>query len=52
MELTHTGTWVPVEKSKKEQNFEVQNELYKKYKKLNDLKPQNIEKQFEVRRKN
>lgn len=51
MELTHTGTWVPVEKAKKEQDFEVQNELYKKYKKLNDLKPQNIEKQFEVRRK-
>lgn len=50
MELTHSGTWVSVEKGKT--NFEVQNELYKKYKKLNDLKPQNIEKQFEVRRKN
>ena len=53
MELTSAGSWIPVEKEKSNAaDFEAQNELYKKYKKLDEIKKHNIEKQFEVRRKN
>ena len=54
MELSSSGNWSLISKDKKTSsaNFEVQNELYKKYKRLNDIKKQNLEKQFEVRRKN
>ena len=39
------------EKDKKDESYQTQFELYKYYKKLDDSKPQNTEKQFEVRRK-
>ena len=51
MELSQTGSWTPVEKNKKDDSYQTQFELYKYYKKLDDSKPQNTEKQFEVRRK-
>ena len=51
MELSQTGSWTPVEKDKKDESYQTQFELYKYYKKLDDSKPQNTEKQFEVRRK-
>lgn len=65
MELQQNGSWKNVEaavlavpseregRGKKAEPFEAQAELYKKYKKLNESRPKNLnpEKQFEVRRK-
>ncbi|MBQ7969832.1 MAG: polyphosphate kinase 1 [Treponema sp.] len=51
MELTSSGSWIPVEKDKKAENYQTQFELYKFYKKLDDAKPKHKENQFEVRRK-
>ena len=51
MELTQNGSWLPVQKDKKDESYQTQFELYKYYKKLDDSKPQTTEKQFEVRRK-
>ncbi len=51
MELLSNGSWAEVERGKKDQPFQAQAELYKKYKKLDEKKPKSPEKQFEVRRK-
>lgn len=51
MELKSDGSWEPIRHSKKSSPFEAQSELYKKYKRLNEKRPKNAEKQFEVRRK-
>jgi len=51
MELKSNGSWEPVEKGKKDEPVQAQEVLYKKYKKLDDARPQETEKQFEVRRK-
>ena len=51
MELKSDGSWEPIRHSKKSSPFEAQSELYKKYKRLNEKRPKNTEKQFEVRRK-
>jgi len=51
LELSSNGSWSPVEKGKKESSFQAQAELYKKYRKLDENRPKNNEKQFEVRRK-
>ncbi|MBR1638137.1 MAG: polyphosphate kinase 1 [Treponema sp.] len=51
MELQQNGAWLPVERGKKEDVFDAQEELYRIYKKRDEARPQNIEKQFEVRRK-
>lgn len=49
--LLPNGAWEPVVKEKKAEDFRAQEELYKKYKKLNDLKPKGINEEFTVRRK-
>lgn len=49
--LLPNGSWVPVEKNKKDDEYRAQEVLYKKYKKLNDLSSQSIEEEFKVRRK-
>lgn len=51
MELQSSGAWIPIERGKKDVEIQAQAELYKKYKKLDEKKPQSSEKQFEVRRK-
>lgn len=51
MELQSNGTWLAVERGKKEDKFQAQQVLYSKYKKLDENRPKNIESQFEVRRK-
>lgn len=51
MELKSNGSWESVDRGKKDELIQAQEVLYKKYKKLNDAKPQVSEKQFEVRRK-
>ncbi len=51
MRLCSNGSWEQVEADKKDQPFEAQSELYRKYKKLAGSRPQNLEEQFEVRRK-
>ncbi|MCR4579984.1 MAG: polyphosphate kinase 1 [Treponema sp.] len=51
MELQQNGGWLPVEKGKKDSDYNAQEELYRKYKNRDEARPQNIEKQFEVRRK-
>ena len=51
MELEQNGNWIPVECKKKEEKFQAQAELYKKYKKLDEKRPGKSETQFEVRRK-
>lgn len=50
MELQSNGTWTAVERKKKEDEFQAQYELYKKYKKLDEKRPKDVN-QFEVRRK-
>jgi hypothetical protein len=60
MELKSNGEWQPVNASKKgvasgrkhkTEQFQAQEQLYLKYKKLEESKPKSTEKQFEVRRK-
>ena len=60
MELKSNGEWQPVNASKKgvasgrkhkAEQFQAQEQLYLKYKKLEESKPKSTEKQFEVRRK-
>lgn len=51
MELMQNGSWTPVLCKSKEQKYQAQAELYKKYKKFDESKPKNIDTQFEVRRK-
>ena len=51
MELLSNGAWQEVKRGKKDDPFQAQTELYKKYKKLDEKKPKSPEKQFEVRRK-
>lgn len=51
MELQSNGTWLAVDRGKKEDKFQAQQVLYSKYKKLDENRPKNIESQFEVRRK-
>ena len=55
MELMQNGSWEPVHIAEnsngKEQKYQAQAELYKKYKKLDESKPKNSDTQFEVRRK-
>lgn len=51
MELIQNGSWTPVLCKSKEQKYQAQAELYKKYKKFDESKPKNIDTQFEVRRK-
>lgn len=51
MELQSDGKWINVEHNSKNPKFNAQECLYKKYKKLDDCKPKELEKQFEVRRK-
>jgi len=51
MELHQNGAWENVERDKKDGDFDAQAELYKIYRKRDEARPQNIEKQFEVRRK-
>ncbi len=49
--LLSDGSWEPVKKSRKDNDFEAQEELYKKYKKLNENRLKNPEVEFQVRRK-
>ena len=51
MELQTNGSWIPVERGKKENPVRAQEVLYKKYKALEEKKPNVSEKKFEVRRK-
>ena len=52
MELKQNGSWEPVsQESDSTEKYQAQAELYKKYKKLNESKPKNLDNQFEVRRK-
>lgn len=52
MELKQNGSWEPVsQESNSSEKYQAQAELYKKYKKLNESKPKNLDNQFEVRRK-
>lgn len=51
MELQSSGGWIPVEKGKKDANYQAQEELHKKYKKLNDSKSHESTVEFIVRRK-
>lgn len=51
MELQSNGTWLAVERGKKEEKIQAQQVLYSKYKKLDENRPKNVESQFEVRRK-
>ena len=51
MELQSNGSWIPVERGKKEEPVRAQEVLYKKYKALEEKKPNVSEKKFEVRRK-
>ena len=51
MELQSNGSWIPVERGKKENPVRAQEVLYKKYKALEEKKPNVSEKKFEVRRK-
>ena len=52
MELKQNGSWEPVsQESDSSEKYQAQTELYKKYKKLNESKPKNLDNQFEVRRK-
>jgi len=51
MELQSNGSWEPVKPGKKEELVQAQAVLYKKYKVLDEARPQSTEKQFEVRRK-
>ena len=52
MELKQNGSWEPVsQESDSSEKYQAQAELYKKYKKLNESKPKNLDNQFEVRRK-
>lgn len=52
MELKQNGLWEPVsQESDSSEKYQAQAELYKKYKKLNESKPKNLDNQFEVRRK-
>lgn len=51
MELTQNGSWEAVACKSKEQEYQAQAELYKKYKKLDESKPKNADNRFEVRRK-
>lgn len=51
MELMQNGSWTPVLCKSKEQKYQAQAELYKKYKKFDESKPKNVDTQFEVRRK-
>ena len=51
MELQSNGSWMPVERSKKDTPVRAQEKLYKKYKALEEQKPNVSEKQFDVRRK-
>ena len=49
--LTSNGSWIPVEKNKKDETVQAQEILYKKYKKQDENKSRNATVQFEVRRK-
>lgn len=52
MELKQNGSWESVsQESDSSEKYQAQAELYKKYKKLNESKPKNLDNQFEVRRK-
>lgn len=51
MELQSNGSWLPVECGKKDEAVRAQEVLYKKYKALEEKKPNVSEKKFEVRRK-
>ena len=51
MELFQNGSWEPVSRDKKDEAFQAQAELYKKYKILQEKKPVVSEKRFAVRRK-
>ena len=52
MELKQNGSWEPVsQESDSSEKYQAQAELYKKYKKLNESKPKNLDNQFEVIRK-
>ena len=51
MELQSNGSWLPVERGKKDAPLRAQEKLYKKYKALEEGKPNVSEKRFEVRRK-
>lgn len=51
MELQSNGTWLAVERGKKEEKIQAQQVLYNKYKNLDENRPKNSESQFEVRRK-
>ncbi len=51
MDLQSNGSWLPVERGKKDTPVRAQEVLYKKYKQLEEKKPTAGEKRFEVRRK-
>ncbi len=51
MELQSNGSWIPIERGKKDQPVRAQEVLYNKYKELEETKPTSGEKRFEVRRK-
>ena len=51
MELQSNGSWIPLERGKKDDAVRAQEVLYKKYKALEEKKPNVSEKKFEVRRK-
>ena len=51
MELQPNGSWQQVLRGKKEAAYRAQEELYKKYRKLEEKKPKGEETRFEVRRK-
>ena len=51
MELKSNGSWQLVERGKKAETVRAQEVLYKKYKLLEEKKPNVSEKKFEVRRK-
>ena len=51
MELQSNGSWIPVERGKKDEAVRAQKVLYEKYLQLEEKKPRGEETRFEVRRK-
>ena len=51
MQLESNGAWVPVQETEQKQKFRAQEELYKKYSKIDEKKTKTVEEQFKVRRK-
>jgi polyphosphate kinase len=51
MQLESNGSWIPVQETEQKQKFRAQEELYKKYRKIDEKKTKTVEEQFKVRRK-